>query len=57
MLKFWQPIIRPVTQRLGTAVGSALSALGMAQPDADIVTAAIPIILGFAADLIIRRIY
>lgn len=53
----WQSILRPISQRLATAVGAALTALGMAQADVSVVAAAIPIVLGFGADLIIRRIY
>lgn len=53
----WQAVLRPISQRLATAVGAALTALGMAQADVNIVAAAIPIVLGFGADLIIRRIY
>lgn len=53
----WQAVLRPISQRLATAIGAALTTLGMLQADADVVTAAIPIVLGFAADLVIRRIY
>lgn len=57
MINFWQPIVRPISQRIGTAVGAALSSLGMAQDEASVITAAVPIILGFAFDLVIRRLY
>lgn len=49
-------IIRPVAHRLGTAVGVALASLGVAAGDVEVIVAAVPVVLGVAADLIIRRV-
>lgn len=51
----WEVVFRPLTQRLSTAIGSALTAIGMTNPDVDVVLAAVPVLLGFAVDLTIRR--
>jgi hypothetical protein len=53
----WQSIIRPISQRLATGIGASLGALGMAHPDVAIVEAAIPVICGFAFDLVLRKLY
>lgn len=56
-MTFVYSILRPISQRLATAAGAALTALGMSSDDTSIVVAAIPVILGFATDLFIRRLY
>lgn len=56
-MTLFESILRPISQRLATAAGSALTALGMAAADANVVASAIPVILGFAVDLVIRRFY
>ena len=50
-------IVRPLGQRLGTLVGSYLTAEGLAADDINIVLAAIPVVVGVIADLIQRRLY
>lgn len=49
-------IVRPISHRLGTLVGTALASYGMAEADIQTVVAAGAVLVGFAADLIIRRI-
>lgn len=52
-----QTILRPLSQRVGTFVGSYLSALGMAVDDVSTVVAAVPLVLGVVLDLIQRKLY
>lgn len=45
-------IIAPIARRLGTSVGAYLTAIGLASDDAQIVVAAIPIVIGVVVDLL-----
>jgi hypothetical protein len=49
-------IVKPLARRLATAAGATLTTLGMAAPNVDIVVAAIPIVIGFAIDLVISNV-
>lgn len=49
-------IVRPLAHRLGTAIGVALASFGVAAGDIETIVAAVPVVLGVAADLIIRRV-
>lgn len=58
MIQFlFRDILRPLSQRAATALGAALTAQGMAVAEADQVVAALPLLLGFGFDLLIRRLY
>lgn len=50
-------ILRPISQRLGTALGTTLAALGVAESDISIVVAAVPVVLGISLDLVSRRLW
>lgn len=53
----WQTALRPISQRLATAIGGLLTGAGMAAGDVNVILAAVPVALGFAVDLVIRRLY
>jgi hypothetical protein len=53
----WKAVIKPISQRLATVVGTVLTTAGMASEEVSTVEAAIPLLLGFAVDLVIRRLY
>lgn len=50
-------VLRPVSQRIATSLGAALAGYGMAANDVSTVVAAVPLLLGLAVDLILRRFY
>lgn len=54
---FAYEILRPLSQRLATAAGAALTSAGLQTDDISLVVAAIPAVVGIAADLLIRRLY
>jgi hypothetical protein len=49
-------LARPIAHRVGSYVGTTLTTLGVAADDIQIVVAAIPVIVGIAFDLVIRRL-
>lgn len=49
-------LIKPATARLGTAIGTYLTALGVAADDIGTVLAAVPVVVGVMVDLATRRI-
>lgn len=53
----WQSLFRPFSQRLGTLIGSALTTYGVTASEAESVALAVPVVLGVAIDLVIRRLY
>lgn len=48
-------IVKPIARRLATSVGAALTTYGMAETDAAAVVAVIPLVLGFAIDVLISN--
>ena len=50
-------ILKPISHRVAGYIGSMLTVLDMTNPDMQVVVAAIPIVLGFAVDLIIRKVW
>lgn len=50
-------ILRPISQRLATSIGAVLTGYGMAGDDVTTVVSAVPLLLGLAVDLILRRFY
>jgi hypothetical protein len=49
-------ILRPIGHRIGTAVGTFLTAQGVAADDISIILAAVPVAVGVLVDLVIRRV-
>ena len=52
-----QTIIREVSERLGTGLGSALSAYGVSSGDLTILLAALPVLLGLLVDIGTRNLF
>lgn len=52
-----EQIARPISQRLATASGAYLTALGVSADNVSIVVAAIPVMLGVLIDLVLRKLY
>lgn len=50
-------LVRPLAHRAASWVGLSLTTLGMAQPDAQVLVAAVPVVIGFVVDLVIRRVF
>lgn len=50
-------LVRPLAHRAASWVGLTLTTLGMSQPDAQLLVAAVPVVIGFVVDLAIRRIF
>jgi hypothetical protein len=50
-------IARPISQRLGTALGAVLAGLNVSAADQATVAAAVPIVVGLMFDLVIRRLF
>lgn len=53
----WELAFRPLAQRLATAIGGALSGAGMVADDVNVVLAAVPVLVGWSIDLLIRRLF
>jgi hypothetical protein len=53
----YETFIRPASQRLGTLLGTYLTAQGVAQDDITVLATALPVALGVLFDLVIRRLY
>lgn len=49
-------ILRPIGHRVGTAIGTFLTANNVAQDDISLLVAAVPVALGVCVDLVIRRV-
>ena len=49
-------ILRPLSHRVGTLVGTFLTAQGIAQADISILLAALPVFVGVCLDLFVRRV-
>lgn len=52
----FKELLTPLIHRVGSHAGMLLSGLGMAQGDVQTVTAALIILGGFGADLLVRKV-
>lgn len=48
-------LIKPLTTRIGTAVGAYLTAAGVASEDIGLIQSALPVAIGVFVDLVIRK--
>lgn len=55
MLKIIGNLARETGERLGTALGTTLAALGVAQQDINVLVAAVPVVLGLCVDLLSKK--
>lgn len=57
MKTLFDQIAKPIIQRIGTAVGSAVAAFGLSSAQVDGVEAAVVLLLGVAVDLATRKVF
>jgi hypothetical protein len=49
-------ILRPVSHRMATTIGTFLGTLGYASDDVQTIVAAIPVAVGILIDLVVRKV-
>ena len=55
MIKIIGNLARETGERVGTALGTALAALGVASEDISILVAAVPVLVGLCVDLLTKK--